>query len=242
MTKKCCTCKIEKDVSEFGGLKRTKDGLNPRCKECGAKYYLESNSRLKEIRYQRGVEFRRNNKDRLLEVSRKYVAEHKEEKAAYDKIYRQKNAKKFAEYKRAWTKRNRNRPEHKIKKNLRRRIHHAIKDGRKSARTIELLGCSVEEFMKHLESLWEVGMSWDNYGLHGWHIDHIIPCSAFDLTDPEQQKRCFHYTNCRPMWQEDNLKKSYIFNGINCMKIQDKSTIIKPDLLIVESHQKTDPF
>ena len=51
-------------------------------------------------------------------------------------------------------------------------------------------------------------MSWDNYGTHGWHIDHIRPCASFDLSDEEQQKICFHYTNLQPLWAEDNLKKS----------------------------------
>jgi hypothetical protein len=50
-------------------------------------------------------------------------------------------------------------------------------------------------------------MSWDNYGRKGWHIDHIIPCDLFDLTDYKQQKQCFHYTNTQPLWWDDNLKK-----------------------------------
>ncbi len=50
-------------------------------------------------------------------------------------------------------------------------------------------------------------MTWENHGRHGWHIDHIIPCAAFDLTDPEQQKKCFHYTNYQPLYTLENLKK-----------------------------------
>ena len=51
-------------------------------------------------------------------------------------------------------------------------------------------------------------MSWDNYGIHGWHIDHIRPCASFDLTDPEQQRQCFHYPNLQPLWAFDNLSKN----------------------------------
>ena len=71
----------------------------------------------------------------------------------------------------------------------------------------KLLGCTVSFFMKHIESQWKEGMTWDNYGYRGWHIDHIIPCSAFDLTKEEEQKKCFHYTNQQPLWAEENMKK-----------------------------------
>jgi len=51
-------------------------------------------------------------------------------------------------------------------------------------------------------------MNWDNYGLYGWHIDHIIPCDAFNLIEEEEQLKCFHYTNLQPLWAEENLRKS----------------------------------
>lgn len=51
-------------------------------------------------------------------------------------------------------------------------------------------------------------MSWENYGFYGWHIDHIKPCSKFDLTDPKQQEQCFHYSNLQPLWAIENFKKS----------------------------------
>ncbi len=53
-------------------------------------------------------------------------------------------------------------------------------------------------------------MSWDNYG-HGndkWNIEHIQCCRSFDLTDIEQQKICFNYTNLKPLWQKDNFSKN----------------------------------
>ena len=52
------------------------------------------------------------------------------------------------------------------------------------------------------------GMTWENHTRSGWHIDHIVPCAAFDLSDPAQQRACFHYTNLQPLWAKTNLKKS----------------------------------
>lgn len=72
---------------------------------------------------------------------------------------------------------------------------------------MELLGCSVDECRKYLESKFLPGMTWENYGKSGWHIDHIIPCNLFDLTKPEEQLKCFHYTNLQPLWETDNASK-----------------------------------
>jgi hypothetical protein len=102
-------------------------------------------------------------------------------------------------------------PAYKLKCTLRNRIYYAIKKGQgfKSGHSQELLGCDFQAVKEHLESLFTEGMSWDNHGQGDdkWHIDHIIPCASFDLTDPEEQRKCFHYTNLQPLWQPDNLSK-----------------------------------
>ena len=69
----------------------------------------------------------------------------------------------------------------------------------------ELLGTDFEMARKHIESLFQPGMSWNNRS--EWHIDHIIPCSSFDLKCPVQQKACCHYTNLQPLWASDNIRK-----------------------------------
>lgn len=81
-------------------------------------------------------------------------------------------------------------------------------DGVKADHTMDLLGCSPEFFKRHIESQFQEGMSWENQGKGGWHLDHIIPCDYFDLSDPEQQKICFNYKNLQPLWERDNLSKS----------------------------------
>ena len=62
--------------------------------------------------------------------------------------------------------------------------------------------------MNHIESLFDDKMTWNNRGFYGWHIDHITPCASYDLTDPQQQLECFHYTNLQPLWCTDNWKKN----------------------------------
>jgi hypothetical protein len=77
----------------------------------------------------------------------------------------------------------------------------------KAYKSQELLGASWVVCKEWIEKQFKPGMSWNNYGLHGWHIDHIRPCASFDLTDPIQQKQCFHYTNLQPLWASENLSK-----------------------------------
>lgn len=120
--------------------------------------------------------------------------------------YRKQTRSHIREYKRLWEQnRSHTHPEFKIRKNLRTRIYHAIKSTKKIDTTMRLVGCSLEYLMAYLESKFTDGMNWNNYGQ--WHIDHIRPCASFDLTDLNQQKQCFHYTNLQPLWGKDNLSK-----------------------------------
>jgi len=91
---------------------------------------------------------------------------------------------------------------------LKNRIRYALKNNKKSNSTMNLVGCSLQELKKHLEKQFKQGMTWKNHSLYGWHIDHIKPCASFDLSNPEEQKKCFHYTNLQPLWAIDNIKKS----------------------------------
>lgn len=100
-------------------------------------------------------------------------------------------------------------PTVKLADNIRTRMLHALKGGKKRERTIELLGCSITELQQYLERLFLPGMTWANHGMKGWHIDHIVPCSAFDLTMESHRKACFHYTNLQPLWGLHNLTKGY---------------------------------
>jgi hypothetical protein len=91
---------------------------------------------------------------------------------------------------------------------IRRRINTALKYNYKSSSTEVLLGATIAEVKIHLEKQFKPGMSWDNHTHRGWHIDHIVPVSSFDLSRDEEQKKAFHYTNLQPLFAIDNLKKS----------------------------------
>lgn len=97
------------------------------------------------------------------------------------------------------------RPEYAMKVRIRGLIHKAITrlGSAKSKRTEEILGCSIEEFARHIERQFAPSMSWDNRG--EWHIDHIIPLAS--ATSVEEVERLNHFTNLRPLWASDNLSK-----------------------------------
>jgi hypothetical protein len=195
-TKFCPDCNTNKPAPEFGYKRPNK--LMCRCKIC-----------------QRLTKKRRWHKNNYKDSRKKWADKNKEKDLAYKKKYRDKHKAEALLY--AKTKRRVN-PEYKITGNLRHRIWLSLKGGQKSDSTTRLLGCSIEYLKKHLESKWLDGMSWDNYGIYRvggqatWHIDHIRPCASFDLTDPEQQKQCFHYTNLQPLWAKDNLFKHDKYN------------------------------
>lgn len=116
------------------------------------------------------------------------------------------HVKKYArEYMRKVRKEN---PQVRIRQSLSARLRSLLKGENKSIRTVEVVGCSYEELRKYLEDKFQNGMSWNNYGRGGWHIDHIKPCNLFDLTNPGELKKCFHFSNLQPLWEKENIVKS----------------------------------
>lgn len=97
-------------------------------------------------------------------------------------------------------------PHARILHNTRSRIWQALKGIRKSARTIELIGCTIEQLWLHLEGKFKAGMTRANYG-PVWHVDHVTPCAKFDLTHEDNQRACFHFTNLQPLFVRENLSK-----------------------------------
>lgn len=173
------------------------------------KVYRTSDEYRKKARDARKI-FYYQNHEKELNYSRKYHKENKEK----EKEYRIENKIKIRTYFRKYEKeRYYNDPKFKIRLNLRKRLNKSLKNKSKKSLSIKtLINCSLEELKIHLERQFQEGMSWENYGK--WHIDHIKPCSSFDLTDLEQQKQCFNYTNLQPLWATDNIRKSNKYNII----------------------------
>jgi len=206
----CSICGHVKSPSDFYiGTKRGEPYQLPWCKAC--KKVESAKSRLKRS-------------DKIKARAQK----NKEEIAAYQKEYRKKNAKKLSEFYRKrylqrkldpahrqkvndWAKAARDaNPALRAKDALSARLSAAFSQSGNSKnfrRTLDFVGCSLDELRIHLESRFKKGMTWKNRGKFGWHIDHIIPCSAFDHSDQNQVRQCWHFTNLRPMWWQDNLAK-----------------------------------
>ena len=92
---------------------------------------------------------------------------------------------------------------------LRNRLYYALKKTtwKKDTNFSKYIGCTKEELLKHLESKFQPGMTWENHGKYGWHIDHIFPLSRVDWNNQEQIKKACHYNNLQPLWAKDNLQK-----------------------------------
>lgn len=186
------------------------------------KYYQENREKIlkrgkeREIQNAETIKIRKRkyykqNKEKIDKRNKQYAAEHKSKMKEHDKKYRRNNSAKITARKRNYEQiRIKTDPVFKMIKRLRTRLWSMLKSQSaiKSASTLELLGTTKELVWKHLESLFKEGMTRDNHGNKGWHIDHIKPISSFDLNNPEQLKKCCHYTNLQPLWWWENLSKS----------------------------------
>ena len=170
------------------------------------------------------------NKDKITQYNKIYYEENKEKAIEYRKRYYKENGEMVRQKRKQYRKknielikksahldkpnRNRKRREkyktdigYKLERILRSRLTKTLMDKIKKENTFILLGCSIEYLKNHIEERFKPGMSWDNYNHETWHLDHILPCASFDLSDINQQRKCFHYSNLQPLWAKENMEK-----------------------------------
>ena len=203
-TKICTKCGEEKIITEFQKDKSKKDGFRPDCKTCRKKYVKIYYNKFKDKISEQRKKVRQENPEKFAKREKEYRLKNPEKVKLRRKKYYEDNKEKHSEY---FIKKRNESEVFKLKDNIRRRINHFFKNKllTKNNKTFNIVGCSPEFLKEHLEKQFKDGMSWDNYGLYGWHIDHIIPLSSAE-TEDEIYKLC-HYTNLQPLWAEENLSK-----------------------------------
>ncbi len=217
--KTCTVCKKELDVSLFGPRKEGKLKIRSQCKHCEKIYRIKNKEKL-AAKYQKNkIEIRKNhkkyynaNKEQRAKVNKKYYLENLIARKEYYKEYYRKNKAKIIAHQTIYQKeyikaKYKSDPIFKLKHFFRVRVQKYIKRKRwtKKSTLNQYLGCSGLEVKQHIEKQFKPEMTWENHGVHGWHIDHIIPLASA-TTEDEIYKLC-HYTNLQPMWAKDNLSK-----------------------------------
>lgn len=188
-------------------------------KESNKKYKNKNSELLKEKRKQEYLKnresylakfkiYRDNRTEEDLAIKKQYNKEYKIKNKENHNKWKQENIESIRKSKREAQKRSMIDPNYRLIKNFRSRIRIALKGILKTDTSINILGCDIEFFKKYIELQFKEGMNWDNYGINGWHIDHKIPVSWFNLSNPNCLKLAFNYKNHQPLSWQDNLAKS----------------------------------
>jgi len=192
-TKICNKCKEEKEVCEFYKNLYSKDKLRSNCKVCQNK---------------NSTNWRLNNKEKYKYIQKKFIESNPGISYEYSKKWNNKNKNRVRNYQSEYYKNRYNQDIlFKLKTNYRNRLKDIFRDYGyvKNNKSIDYLGCDIKFLKEYLESKFTDGMTWDNKGFYGWHIDHIIPISSAK-NEEEIYKLC-HYTNLQPLWSKDNMSK-----------------------------------
>lgn len=196
--KECSQCGEWKPFDSFVKDPRKKLGITANCKACRA-----ANSRAFRIKNpERTKQWRASTAE-----CRKYYHENKERIKERRRIKRIENREKITEaarYRRLMD------PRHDLLLKMRSRLKECIRkiaNGRATSDFNPLISCSLLELKAHFEAQFRDGMTWDNSG--EWHADHIIPCAAYKLDSEESKRNCFHFSNLRPLWKEENLSTTW---------------------------------
>jgi hypothetical protein len=174
------------------------------------KEYYKNN---REILLNNVKEYRKNNKEKIRNTKREYRKSHKEKVNELNRRYYKKYKIRLRERKRNYNRNKlRNDTNYKLISNIRTRVWIAIKNNQKSVHTIELIGCSIQNLKYWLQ--WTaikngyLNFNINNYKGKEFHIDHIVPCYMFNMSDPNQQRECFNWRNMQILKAEENLIKN----------------------------------
>lgn len=175
---------------------KNKELITQRNKEYTTKNY--------DILIEKGKIYRENNKEKEKQRIRKYYNNNKEMILEKATLFRRKYPDRLKGY---GSKRRKTDILFRLQCNCRSRLKHFLNATNflGKSKTFSLVGITPKELKEYIESLFKEGMSWENYGLYGWHIDHIIPLASAN-SEEEIYKLC-HYTNLQPLWAEENLSK-----------------------------------
>jgi len=224
-TKICNKCKLEKTINDFSKNKIAKDGLQNKCKECSNDALLiwrknnpdyDRNYYRKNIEYrikEYHIEYAKKNRKKTNKRWRKWSQKNYDKVKEDRRIYYNKNINKIRKYMREWQKNKcYNDPIYKLNKNIRHAIWFSLKGNKNGRHWEKIVGYDTMQLKKHLEAQFKKGMTWDNYGRNGWHVDHIIPLSIFNIKGIKSKgfKKCWALENLQPLWEKDNAKKKNI--------------------------------
>src|SRR6266436_1563626 len=197
----CTVCNLEKEIEQFSlRTHRPSKPHHSACKKCIAA----------KIRRWRKEHPDHKPSQRTVAKRREWAIAHKKHLAQLGRIWHVRNRNRINENRRKRLKiRRMTDPAFRALINLQSSFHKRMRNRKVKTTEDRLLGCSLKSFRIYLESLFEPGMTWENYGKGDgkWQVDHIMPCAIFDLSKPEHQKRCWHFSNLQPMWQHDNARK-----------------------------------
>jgi hypothetical protein len=225
--KVCCICKENKPLTDYHKDKsRVKDnGISNRCKKCKSnsdkKYRKKNKQKIKEIdkKYRSDPIIRENNRIRAYKWywnNRDYAISYRRSHYINNWLQYKVNRKKWFEkhpnfwktYIKMYVKtRKENDPNFALRCTLRSRFHSAITGNKKGKTNLEeLCGCTIQFLRNWISSLFTKKFNWKNHG-NIWHLDHVIPIAYYDLTNPSEMKKCFHWSNLQPLERIENLKK-----------------------------------
>ncbi len=208
--KDCSVCGVYKEYAEYYINKSKKDGHASQCGVCSIKICKKYRDTHKEAITAHNKEYRSKNVEFLKKKNKVWHVENKDRVREQTKEYRKIN--RVILNKKAFEKRRENIC-HMLLCITSKSVDRALKNYTRNQPVLELLGCSYGLLKIHIERQFKPGMTWENHGLKGWHLDHIKPISHFDFSKQEDQYKCFNYTNTQPLWAYKNLSKNNRFVG-----------------------------